>query len=159
MSHWYVAINRRQFNLQVCHLAKQNHVRNNYWVCSHCFVCPIITDSLPVIVTSLSLLISHTHTLTHTKNIGPTSSSFIISWAKQGSAGRTASRCHVRGISPWIPQRENYSDAFRCPARPYPMRSERFWGLRGRQSGCDRLRLNARDGAFLTHTTASWTAA
>ncbi len=32
MSHWYVAINRRQFNLQVCHSAKQNCVRNIHWV-------------------------------------------------------------------------------------------------------------------------------
>lgn len=42
---------------------------------------------------------------------------------------------------------------------PLAVCPEWFRGLRGRQSGCDRLRLNAIGGAFLTHTTASWTAA
>lgn len=121
---------------------------------SHCLVCPIRTDSLPVMASSLSLLfhsLTQTHRSQHTVVL-----SFIISGAKQGSAQSTVSWCHARGISARIPQRENYSDAFRCPSA---MRSECFWGLRGRQSGCDRLRLNAKDGAFLTHTTASWTAA
>lgn len=42
---------------------------------------------------------------------------------------------------------------------PLAVCPEWFRGLRGRQSGCDRLRLNAIGGAFLTHATASWTAA
>lgn len=59
----------------------------------------------------------------------------------------SVSLCHARGISQQITQRENYSDAFRCPlsrAAPRVLLRRRA----GRQSGCDRLRLNARGGAF-----------
>lgn len=59
----------------------------------------------------------------------------------------SVSLCHARGISPQITQRENYNDAFRCPlsrAAPRVFLRRRA----GRQSGCDRLRLNAKGGAF-----------
>lgn len=49
--------------------------------------------------------------------------------------------------------------AMRSGVPPVMRRTQLFRGLSERQSGCDRLRLNARDGVFLTHTAASWTAA
>lgn len=114
--YWYVAINRRQFNLQICHSEKQNCVKNNYrsqslfgWSNYNLFsACHSVFSFLPI---------SHRHTRTHPDTLAHTccGNSFIISWATQGSAPRTVSQCHVRGISAWFPQRGNYSDAFRCP--------------------------------------------
>lgn len=92
-SHWYVAINRRQFNLQVCHFTKQNRGENNYWVIVRFVQLSVI----------LCLLWCRKNTPKH-----------ITARAKRGWARRTVSWCHVRGISVHIPPRENYSDAFRC---------------------------------------------
>lgn len=112
-SHWYVAINRGQFNLQVDHLATQNCMINNHWVTVIvCFV------QLQLIFYLSQSLVCHFYFMqTHQNTLVPTyrGISSIISREKQGSARRGFSRCHVRSISPQITQRENYSDAFRCP--------------------------------------------